>query len=1489
MKLLNEHHSFIGMQKDINALKHPPTYLYNAKNIRITSRGDSTLYAITNEKGPSKVDDIELTGTYLGSCKLGKYLIIFTTTKSGDTPDYIYRIDLEAETLTTLKNGNFSFSTPIEAVGDFENEDIQKVYWVDGVNPPRFLNIVAEVTEDSKSENRFDFTPELALRENVEVTKILGSGEFPSGVIQYAFTYFNKYGQESNIFYVTPLYYISYKGRAGSPEDKVANAFKIVLNDLDHNFDYVRIYSILRTSLNGTPIVKRVQDIKCLENEPVGGIPDIEESSMWYYRVMPYGNNYSIEISEDGGETFESIDEYTSDLTYVPYNINNDGVSSKEDYIEWKKSVIDGKNGKAYKFDKSTYENLIIKIDKYYYTWDDAGNTQNIYIGISDAYGGYKILVGETSDDSKRNSDIKKVNTLSFTKRKVAISYIDTGIGGEIMDPTELLYKGGEAFTASTIAIFDNTLFLGDLNIKREEDIQIGKEKKSLQSIFKSLTQASNDSPLIKNYVTSCTYKRHYSKEEGETPYLDTLNPLDIEEQGASMFKSNEYYRLGVQLQHKSGKWSSPCWIGDIQCSKTPTKDEQLGIIYAPGFQFDLNDLSSDNIIKAGYRRIRPIFAVPSISDRTILCQGVICPTLYRKVDRWSDATENSSTNVWTGKSLGNLYAQSSWLFRTPIDNSDFYHLKYEGGGQITFDGDLVSIDDFTGDDLTTAEYERSTEVMGFYDDGHKYYVDKQFITFHSPDVQFDDAFANIDFEGCSMHKVGYTTIRNTYGDISIKTSSPMIGTSAGGFVHKSIKTKGYAALISDVLYEDAVVNDLTATPTYGPYETSYENEINYRWLIHLWHKRGSLNNDVNRTGRSSVLFKKVISNVRFCNDIYYSGNEDVIDLQSNGITLFNSDQISLVKSAGLPYMGNIDTLVIPTSNSRYFMRRMLSTEKNITWVTRMLAKIEDTIGLWKKDTDNKKWVIEDSTIGEHVPNLCKWREGVSIKYKSTPHLVASIGAYAPDVYNEDIPGSLVLAEIRKPYDKNTFLGGTREDAMEAATWIPCGPTVNIDITNSIKLQYKWGDTYFQRFECLKTYPFTKEDENQVVEIASFMVETRVNLGGRYDRNRGQLSALNISPTNFNLINPVYSQLDNFFNYRIIDEDFYKLNSFSNQITWSKPKSAGQEIDSWTNIPMSVTYDLDGSKGSITALKTWMDKLYCFQSKGVSNILFNSRVQIPTSDGVPIEISNSAKLEGHRYITEGYGCSNKQAIRICNSGIYFMDDSTNHLMHIGEGIRDIAVTHSMSSWFDTNSIKSILYDAKYSDIYLVNDDEALCFSELLGQFTSFFDYGGISLLETYKEKVFTLKDNALYKMYTGEYNKFFDNNKPWEFTFITNGTSAKAQDFSKIFSNIDYRLDISENTEYKPDSTLEYIQVEDTYQDTGKCNLVRLKAVNYPKSYHHKDTNLQKKFKTWRIQIPRHNGSLDRITDHWCKITLGNNGNSNQKAILYDLNVQYYV
>jgi hypothetical protein len=126
--------------------------------------------------------------------------------------------------------------------------------------------------------------------------------------------------------------------------------------------------------------------------------------------------------------------------------------------------------------------------------------------------------------------------------------------------------------------------------------------------------------------------------------------------------------------------------------------------------------------------------------------------------------------------------------------------------------------------------------------------------------------------------------------------------------------------------------------------------------------------------------------------------------------------------------------------------------------------------------------------------------------------------------------------------------------------WLPCGESKPLN--SDEKLVWSEGDTFFQRYDCLKTYPFSNDDYQSVVEIGSFMLETRVNLDGRYDTNRGLMDNTAITKENFNLINPVYSQMNNFFQYKMLDERFNnKETEYKNRITWTLDKQNGDDVD----------------------------------------------------------------------------------------------------------------------------------------------------------------------------------------------------------------------------------------------------------------------------------------------------------------------------------------
>ena len=872
MLLKNEYHSFTGMQKDLAVSKHPANYLFDARNIRLTQREDgSTLLTITNEKGTYNfANDVQISGTYLGHCVIDKYLVVF----SKGNLDHIDKIDLSTLTgdtdpshSTPLFTGNLNFQLDhlIETVGSYENGNIQKVYWTDGLNQPRVINIQDSAVDTTDPEHPtvmpatvytgYDFVNTLALKEAVTVKKMKGGGGmFAPGVIQYAFTYYHKYGQESNIFYTTPLIYISYPDRGGSPEDKINAAFNIRVENVDvDNFSngYLRIYSIQRTSLNGTPITKRLQDI----------------------------------------------------------------------------SVA------------------------------DAPSATRIIGGVSITY--------------------------------KYITFTDTGTEGDTIDPTELLYKGGEDIVAQTIEQKDGTLFLGNIETKLAYN----------RNMWNTITNLISISPSRRDFYVTLDNNDSYK-------YGNQLSAVDSSGNSVpcSGFKYGNYYRLGVQFQHKTGKWSDPLFISDVLETQVPTVDDSYSNkIYVPTFTATLNDASQDHhniaeFVQDGYIKVRGVVVFPEAYDRVVQCQGIANPTL---------------------KYTNNSYYQGSWFYR-PITSNNIQ----TGTGLVSpiWDGtNGMSMDYFpaNNDTTTSGTRLRSVEVQGYYGTDNRFKVYTNIMTLDTPDVEFDTDLWNFDFTGTICRKAGRATFSKTVSDVDIQTESPTVSNRASGFVHEDFRANGPFGIVSGLFYDDYIIDDAN-----NDVKILGEEKSPVKWLVYPWHKSGSLNNDFNRPTdkgtRTAVLKKKVISNLRFAERTYWSPTGSI----STSITpkLFSSDQLTVLKFGNNFYQGNVDTLLNPdkpSGNYIGFNNQNISEDDVVTpfsmgieWMTNGLMDGETTrsLGLWHYA--NSQWTKDSgaSTLGNDYPDLAINKEPVRMKYKTSPHIIIDGSSTTFSV--SDYANSLPVIEI---------------------------------------------------------------------------------------------------------------------------------------------------------------------------------------------------------------------------------------------------------------------------------------------------------------------------------------------------------------------------------------------------------------------------------------------------------------------------------------------
>ena len=388
-----------------------------------------------------------------------------------------------------------------------------------------------------------------------------------------------------------------------------------------------------------------------------------------------------------------------------------------------------------------------------------------------------------------------------------------------------------------------------------------------------------------------------------------------------------------------------------------------------------------------------------------------------------------------------------------------------------------------------------------------------------------------------------------------------------------------------------------------------------------------------------------------------------------------------------------------------------------------------------------------------------------------------------------------------------------------------------------------------------------------------------------------------------------------------MDEDSYKNTSFPNTVTWTKTKQNGADVDLWTNITLANTLEMDGDKGEINKLIRLNNQLLSFQDSGISQILYNENTQISTTEGVPIEIANSQKVQGKRYYSDTVGCSNKWSVMQTPAGIYFMDSNEKSIYLFNGQLNNLSTTGGFNSWTKQN-IPSVnvewnpkafgsfvaYYDKLNQDVLFINGETSLAFSEKFNCFTSFYDYGGAPYFTNLDDKEIWIKDSKLWQHQKGEYCNFFNVPKSYSMTLVGN----QEPQMDKIFTNLEFRAYVSgEGTndetknKFTPLLPFDSLEVWNEYQH----GLLTLSNRDGHDMFTHgnKDgnTSLNRKFRMWRCDIPRDNAKvddateslmgikrfkprpLDRIRNPWVYIKLTKN-NATNKVEVHDIMATYF-
>lgn len=505
-------------------------------------------------------------------------------------------------------------------------------------------------------------------------------------------------------------------------------------------------------------------------------------------------------------------------------------------------------------------------------------------------------------------------------------------------------------------------------------------------------------------------------------------------------------------------------------------------------------------------------------------------------------------------------------------------------------------------------------------------------------------------------------------------------------------------------------------------------------------------------------------------------------------------------------------------------------------------------------------------------------------------------------------------------YSENDYrYGGTQEDALKKNTFVDCG--IITDITKSNVLYGVEGDSYYQRYDVLKTVPYTKGKDNSIIEIFSGMIESRINLNGKTDKNMSTSDFTLVDTETFNSINKAYTRQDS-FNTSVVLDSTDTTTSYPTQFTWTKEKTLGEDIDTWTNITLASIQTLDGDKGPLRAIRRFQNSLIAFQDKGIAEILFNSRTQIGTEQGVPIEIANSGKVDGKRYITDKAGCINKWSIVETKNGIYFIDNINSSLSLFTGTVKSLSDEKGFKDWIGRNNSTDLwnpidfnnfvaYWDRVNDDVYFLRGNEeehqdVLCYNEMLGQFTSFFSYGKVPMMANVQDKFVAFREdnkgvNKLWIQGEGEFNNLFGSLQGYHMLYRV----APDPYGDKTFSVLEYRADMFDmnDPDYNPymsdggkltGDTFDTLEVWNEYQG-NKISVGDSTSPLYPFKVRDKYPDVRRKFRIWRMDIPRDKKGpdnpygLNRIRNPWIYLKLSKTPTlPNERMEFHDLAVRYF-
>jgi len=1290
--------TYTGLMQD-TAFDSIKSELYiDAKDVRITTSEGESQGAITNMVGNEQafvIPQVGATGVkeIIGVATIREKIIIFTTDSSGNK-GWIYYVeyDLQTRNINPLtprliydSNGSpeellFKKDWPIEAVGRFESECTQRIYWTDYNNFIRSLNIADFDTTSSPITTDIsvvDIFPNISYTQPILLNVGSGGGSLKAGMYQFAYRLRTEDGKTTLISPPSNIMHIIGASDGASPSGKMMGSRKgtitgktitlrIDITNYVNIFKYIELIGVFYEDYDGTP------EIYTIETNAIDT------------------NSTFIDIIYSGNE--ESI------TTILP--------------IEYAVKIYPFKTAKTMVPKDNSL--VIANIKQSFFSIQDLLAANEEFNSQTYRYDSGALLPGPTADDD--------------TKFNVKYN-ADRQWMGEWHSVEQYKYKlngttlGGQSL--ATVA----SIGTGTINISYQFTLKKRLIDSDPQPVYKNnfLPAPSTDT----SYNDGYTYYNKSYDNDGST-YITGLS---------RGYKRGETYRFGVVFYNLKGEASYVEYIGDIKFPDISDKDDitresqryfPVAIDTTPGAPnpgshechgYDLGldftlDFASCPSALAQISAWQIVRVPRKAEDKRRVCSGLI-------------------RNV-KNTAVGEPKNQTIWDFRAPNDDDPISHpyffawkANYDSGLNQVMNGQWTL---FSGNLQVECGIQNAG---GTYFQSHSPYpINDDFLLVYSPEISYNWQVGDTLPTGVG-NDLG-VLVTGAYGIFGGNPDSGTGTTTPADWFDQEVEYEespeelcgknGYLIEFRRKLRSTTPIDRETALGhfdgvTYPITQRGIEYFRGVRDCFFM--SNGFAHGDyaMGEDGAMDVCMRSFATtdsngtSVRYIRNLYAEVNQD--GGSGDGYRLNwpdNDDETYLGRGARCltiattaVFTDPFGSAVTPAMDGNFF-----KTYGQDTWTN---VKKPDLV------SDLYHYVfpiVENSGIynGKASPAIYG---GDGTYYQGSLYQtpVVDITAYRSEIY-----------------------GGYSQSALENNVFVPCSAV--IEPTNVTNVKIFGGDTFIGMFECvlgsavLAGNPFDFGNNgkevfhNNVLETIIFPVETGMQLElawgdtpqkgaqqywgsdilDRLRQENGNLSKGGGSGTYAPQVNndgtgstnaytgvsgsdieqlegPLYNPVYNLDNSKSALAFFVKPDTLGNcgiddtRAYLSDTKINEEVIDSWTIFRTENVYNVESVHGPINKILNWNDTVYFFQDRAVGSYSINPRAVTTTEDGQPTQLGSGEGFAHHKYFSTEFGSIHQWAVKATDQGIYYYDSIHKKIFKIGsEGNQPLSEIKGMHSFLE---------------------------------------------------------------------------------------------------------------------------------------------------------------------------------------------------------------